>query len=221
MWTLTNRLARPSLTRRATLCALSLNGQALQCLQSGGAGRLASLDGLLEAGETCWRLFRPALAKPRWREVKAVLDVQARMRSRAARPQPRRKLRRALEQQSAWLGELTAAPPPEDALLDGLTRLYRKAGRSFRRDPGGRRARRHGCRWLLAEELLLAPPGHTSSDPAERAVARFEALTGEGFAMSATAYRRALRWRAFLALATEPEPFGVGGGTAGADSGPG
>lgn len=214
MWTLTNRLARSSLTQRATLCALGLNEQALQCLQADEADRLAALDDLLESGETCWRVFRPALAKPRWREVKAVIDVQARLRPQAARPKPRRKLRRALQQQSTWLGELIAAPPAEAALLDGLARLYCKAARSSRRDPGSRRARRHLHRWLLAEELLLAPPGHTPGDPADRAAARLEALTGEGFAMSAAAYRRALPWRVFLALATEPEPFGTGDGPA-------
>lgn len=211
MWALTNRLARPSLTRRATLCALELNEQALQCLRAGEAGRLAALDDLLEAGATCWRVFRPALAKPRWRDVKQVIAVQARLQPQAARPKPGRKLRRALQQQSAWLGELAAAPPAEDALLDGLARLYRKARRSSRRDPGSRRARRHLRRWSLAEELLLTGPGHTPGDPAH---ARFEALTGETFAASVGAYRRALPWRVFLALATEPEPVAAGDGTA-------
>jgi len=220
MWALTNRLARPSLARPAMLRALERNEQALRCLQEGEAEGLAGLDHLLEAGEACWRVFRPALSKPRWREVKEVIDLQSRLRPQLARPKARRQLQCALQRQSAWFGELTASPPAEAALLDGLARLYRKARRSSRRDSGGRRARCHVRRWLLAEELLLTASGHTAGDAGDRTAARFEALTEEEFAVSASSYRRALPWRVFLALATEPEPFGAGGGLVGAQTRP-
>jgi len=205
MWVLLDRLARPSLTRQATLCALALNDQALQRLR-GGRKRRAGLGEVLEATAACWRVFRPALAKSRWREVKHSLAAQRRARERlSVQPKARRRLERSLQRQSAWLGELAAVPPPEAVLLDGLARLYHEARRSCRKEPGSRRARRHARRWLLAEELLLAGAGHTSGDAGRRAAARFESLGADGFAATTTTYRRALPWRLFLALAPEPE----------------
>lgn len=154
------RYVLPPLARTIQLEALAANQRALLLLRDGGDG----LDAALAAGRACWWLLRPALPEGRWRSVRDSLAGQRALARRS--PLPRRRLARTLERQSAWLGELTGAPPAADGpLLDRLAQAYRKARRQARRDPTSAGLRQRLARLVLCEELLLPLPGPMMDGP--------------------------------------------------------
>ena len=209
------------LARTVQLEALAANQRALLLLREGGAD--ADLADALSAGATCWWLLRPAMAKARRQAVRDSVRRQRRLLARS--PLPRRKLAQSLERQSAWLGELAAAPPPADrVILDRLVRAYRQARREARRDPDSARLRKRLARLVLCEELLLSAPGPITGKAVPGASARRRCLermrrSADGGRVEDRALRRSeddrRSRRAVLELAVEafdatPEAYRAG-----------